>query len=308
MSFAFPGGRAVARACVIVLAGLLGLGIAVSAARAQPAAPVAAFTSDRLTVEVVGQGPDVVLIPGLASSREAFRPLADRLKGARRVHLVQLSGFAGQLWTGGDGPFVDPAVEALAAYIRAAKLEKPVVIGHSMGGLSALLLAQRHPELVGRVMTVDSLPFYSVMFGPTATPASAKPFADKMAAGVLSASPEAFAAQQAATAKGLSRTPAAQEAVAAWSLASDRRAVAKALSEVMTLDARPGLAAMKTPVTAVYAVDAEGPLPPGVVGALWMREYGDLPGVKLVRVENSRHFIMADQPEAFARAVDGFLK
>ncbi|MEH0198418.1 alpha/beta hydrolase [Caulobacter sp. CCNWLY153] len=303
MSLAFLGGRAVARACIIVLIVLLGLGIAVSVARAQPA-----LASDRLSVEVVGQGPDVVLIPGLASSREAFRPLADRLKATHRVHLVQLSGFAGQPWTGGDGPFVDPAVEALAAYIRSAGLKRPAVIGHSMGGLSGLLLAQRHPDLVGRVMTVDTLPFYSAMFGPTATPASARPFADRMAAGILSASPEAFAAQQAAAAKGLSKTPAMQETIVAWSLASDRKAVAKAISEVMTLDARPGLAAMKTPVTALYAVDAEGALPPAVVGALWMREYDALPGVKLVRVDSSRHFIMADQPEAFAKAVEGFLK
>lgn len=303
MSLAFLGGRAVARACIIVLAALLGLGIAISVARAEPA-----FTSERLSVEVVGQGPDVILVPGLASSREVFRPLADRLKATHRVHLVQLSGFAGQPWTGGEGPFVDPAVEALAAYVRSAGLARPAVIGHSMGGLSALLLAQRNPQLVGRVMTVDALPFYSAMFGPTATPASARPFADRMAAGILSASPEAFAAQQAAAAKGLSRAPAMQEAIVAWSLASDRQAVAKAIFEVMTLDARPGLAAMKVPVTAVYAADAEGALPPGVVGALWMREYDALPGVKLVRVEGSRHFIMADQPEAFAKAVDVFLK
>ncbi|PVM91020.1 alpha/beta fold hydrolase [Caulobacter endophyticus] len=303
MLLAFLGGRAVARALVIVLTALLGLGIAVSVARAQPD-----YVADRLTVEVVGQGPDVILAPGLASSREAFRPLADRLKPTHRVHLVQLSGFAGQPWTGGEGPFVDPAVEALATYIRSAGLRQPAVIGHSMGGLSGLLLAQRHPELVGRLMTIDSLPFYSAMFGPTATSASARPFADRMAASVLSASPEAFAAQQTAAAKGLSRTPAMQETIVAWSLASDRKAVARAISEVMTLDARPGLAAMKTPVTALYAVDAEGALPPAVVGALWMREYDALPGVKLVRVEGSRHFIMADQPEAFAKAVDGFLK
>lgn len=303
MSFALPGGRVVARACIIVLAALLVLGIAVSIARAEPA-----YKSDRLSVEVVGQGPDVILVPGLASSREVFRPLADRLKATHRVHLVQLAGFAGEPWVHGDGPFVDPEVEALAAYVRSASLKRPAVIGHSMGGLSALLLAQRNPDLVGKVMTVDTLPFYSAMFGPTATAASAKPFADRMAASVLSASPEAFAAQQAAAAKGLSRTPAMQETIVAWSLASDRKAVAKAISEVMTLDARPGLAAMKTPVTALYAVDAEGALPPAVVGALWMREYDALPGVKLVRVENSRHFIMTDQPEVFAKAVDGFLK
>ena len=51
---------------------------------------------DRISVEVVGQGPDVVLIPGLASSRETYRRTAERLRGRYRLHLVQVAGFAGE--------------------------------------------------------------------------------------------------------------------------------------------------------------------------------------------------------------------
>ena len=63
------------------------------------AAPVVqtspAFASDRLSVEVIGSGPDVILIPGFGSSREVWRAEATRLAPTHRVHLVQLAGFAG---------------------------------------------------------------------------------------------------------------------------------------------------------------------------------------------------------------------
>lgn len=284
---------------------------AVAPVRAAPAGAetmtAAPFVSDRLSVEVVGQGPDVILIPGLASSREVWRATADRLKATHRVHLVQLAGFAGEPWRHGDGAFVQPEVQELARYIRQAGLNRPAVIGHSMGGLSGLLLAQQQPELVGRLMTVDSLPFYSALFGPTATADSARPFADQAAAMILSADEAGYRTQQAATAKALSRTPEEQARIVAWSMASDRRAVASALKDVMTTDARPGLAAMTTPVTALYAADADGGAPAAMADGMWGREYAALPGVTLIRVEGSRHFIMADQPARFAELVDAFL-
>ncbi len=267
----------------------------------------APFLTDRLSLEVVGAGPDVILIPGLASAREVWRATADRLKATHRVHLVQLAGFAGEPWTHGDGAFVQPEVDELARYIRQARLDRPAVIGHSMGGLSGLLLAQQQPGLVGRVMTVDSLPFYSALFGPTATAESARPFADQAAGMILGADAASFRTQQEATAKALSRTPSEQVRIVAWSMATDRLAMASAMKDVMTTDARPGLAAMTTPVTALYAADADGGAPAAMADAMWGREYSTLPGVTLIRVDGSRHFIMADQPERFAELVDAFL-
>lgn len=279
------------------------------AVRAEPAPAQAAraFASDRLSVEVVGSGPDVILIPGFASSRDVWRAEAERLKATHRVHLVQLAGFAGEPWSHGDGPFVAPVVGELARYIREAGLERPAVIGHSMGGLTGVLLAQAHPDLVGRVMSVDSLPFFSAMFGPQATVETARPFADQAAAGILGADEASFRAQQAQTAVGLSRDPATRTAMVEWSMAGDRRAMAAAIREVMTTDARPGLATMTTPVWAVYASDAAGGAPAAMADALWAREYATLPGVRLIRIDGSRHFIMADQPERFAEVVDQFL-
>jgi pimeloyl-ACP methyl ester carboxylesterase len=90
-------------------------------------------------------------------------------------------------------------------------------------------------------------------------------------------------------------------------MASDRQALATAIKEVMLTDLRPALPAMTTPVWAVYAADANGGASPAMADALWQREYATLPGVTLIRVDDSRHFIMADQPERFSEIVDRFL-
>ena len=92
-----------------------------------------------------------------------------------------------------------------------------------------------------------------------------------------------------------------------WSMASDRQAMAAAIRDVMTTDVRPELAAMTTPVWAVYAADADGGTPATMADAMWASQYADLPGVTLIRVDDSRHFIMADQPGLFAATVDRFL-
>ena len=277
------------------------------AASPAPAAQSSAFVSDRLSVEVVGQGPDVILIPGFGCSREVWRATAERLKAGHRVHLVQLAGFAGEPWRHGDGPFVQPVVDELERYVRAQGLERPAVIGHSMGALVGLMLAQQHPDAVGKLMSVDSLPFFSALYGPQATAETAAPFADQAAAGILDTPDAAFRAGQAQAAAGFSRDPATRERIVDWTLASDRQAMAAAIREVMTTDVRPGLKAMTTPVTALYAADADGGAPAAMADALWSREYADLPGVTLVRIDDSRHFIMADQPARFAERVDAFL-
>lgn len=306
-------GRATLRAFLVASALALAVGgVVLIAGRAEAQAvddaeAEAVFRDGRISVEIVGQGPDVILIPGYGSSREVWRPLAERLSATHRVHLVQYAGFAGEPWTHGDGPLLTPAVAAVAGYIEAQGLERPAVIGHSMGGLSALLLAQARPDLVGRIMSVDSLPFFSALFGPTATVESARPFAAQAAARMLSGDEATLRAGQTAGAPGLSKDAATQTAMIDWVMASDRQALATGIAEVMTTDARPGLSAMTVPVWAIYAADADGGAPSAMADAMWSSQWAGVPDLTLERVDGSRHFIMADQPEAFYAIVDRFL-
>ncbi len=281
--------------------------VGVTAAFAQPGAQASAFVSDRLSVEVVGAGPDVILIPGFGCSREVWRTTADRLKATHRVHLVQLAGFAGEAWSHGDGPFVQPVVEELDRYIRSQGLERPAVIGHSMGALAGLVLAQQHPEAVGRLMSVDSLPFFGALRGPQVTVEAMRPAAEQTAQTLLALSAESFRAAQVGSAQGMTRDAALRVRLVDWTTGSDRKAMAAAMRDVLLTDARPGLATLRVPVTALYASDADGGAPAAQADQAWGHEYAALPGVKLIRVDGSRHFIMADQPQRFSELVDQFL-
>jgi 3-oxoadipate enol-lactonase len=108
----------------------------------------------RLDVEVVGEGRDLVLLHSLLSDRTSFEPLAARLKGERRLILVNLPGF-------GKSPAAGPAISDYADRIAALfdELSLPPetdVLGNGLGGFVGLHLAIRHGRRFGRLVLVGS--------------------------------------------------------------------------------------------------------------------------------------------------------
>jgi pimeloyl-[acyl-carrier protein] methyl ester esterase len=272
-----------------------------------PPAPATAATEApaRFSVIVEGSGPDVILIPGLMSGRQVWDGAVVSLGGKYRVHRLQLAGFAGEpAGANKEGELLPAIVEALHAYIAANRLERPALVGHSMGGLLSLMLAEKYPDDAGRVLIVDALPFYSMLFGPTATVDAVKPQAATMRDAIAAMGDEAFRAQQAGTFASLVKTEAARPGLIAQSLASDRGVAARAVYEVMTTDARPGLAALKPPLTVAYATNAFAT--EAMMGPLY-RAYSAAPGARLVEVPDAYHFLMIDQPERFNAILAEFL-
>jgi pimeloyl-ACP methyl ester carboxylesterase len=266
----------------------------------------AAAAPTRFTVKVSGAGADVILIPGLLSSGEVWDATAARLSMSRRVHVVTLAGFAGaSAGANAQGEILGPFVEELAGYIRAGGLKDVAVIGHSMGGLSGNLLAGRHPELVSRLMVVDSLPLYWLMMGPNAT---VERFRAQSAAArdtILAMSAEQFAQAQGDQVSAFAKSREAQDRILRWAVASDRAVGARVLYEAATTDARPVLPRITADVRVLYACDP--PTPPAALDAMYASAYAGLAKKRLVRIDGSRHFIMYDQPGRFAAEVDGFL-
>ena len=282
---------------------------ALGALAGRPAHAAAPRASDRIIVTVSGQGPDVVLIPGLSSSGAVWSDTVRQLSGRYRVHVVQVAGFASAPAAGnGEGPVLEPLVEAVADYVRSAGLRSPAVIGHSMGGLTGLMLARRHPQALGRLMIVDSVPFYPVLFSPAATVEAVRPQARAMRDSMAGLSAETFAAQQAMAMPRLVRSPEGLKAALADSQASSPSVVARAMYDVLTTDLRGELAAVTTPVTVLYPHDPVMGAPQAAIDQTYAGAYAALAGVKLERIDAALHFIMLDQPAAFADAVERFLK
>jgi pimeloyl-ACP methyl ester carboxylesterase len=287
-------------------AALVANGAVPSPLAAQPrAAHAAAFQPTRFSVTVEGSGPDLILIPGLTSSRHVWDRAVASLGGRYRVHRIQIAGFGGEPARGNAaGPVLAPVVEELHAYIRANDLH-PMVAGHSVGGLMTLMLAQRHPEDVSRALIVDALPFYGMLMGPQTTAESMAPQVAQLRDMIAAMNDDAWRAQQAAAAARLASTPEGQAELVADSMASDRSVVARALYEDATMDMRPLLPTIRTPLTVVYAVNPFAT--EAMYGQLMRSGYATAPNARLIPVEPSYHFIMLDQPARFAELLRGFL-
>lgn len=275
---------------------------------AEPVAEMPHSFASRISVEVTGAGDPVVLVPGLASSADVWDKTVEQLAATHEVHTVQIGGFAGA--PSGDNASegaLEAVVDELAAYIEAKGLEQPALIGHSMGGLISLMIAEQHPDLPGRLMSVDSLPYYAVMMMPGATVEAMQPMANNMYNQVSGMTDEQFDAMQARGIPGLVASPDGQKAVTTWSADSDKDVIARFTHALLTTDARDGLSQIKVPVTVVYAYNADMGVSQNVIGDMWASNYEGLEGVELRPVTGSRHFIMFDRPEAFAAEVEAFL-
>jgi pimeloyl-ACP methyl ester carboxylesterase len=264
--------------------------------------------SNRITVTVRGHGPDALLIPGLATSGAVWDATASHLENHFRLHIVQVAGFAGAPpQANAQGPVLQPTVDAIDAYIKTNKLQAPRVIGHSLGGLMGAMLAIQHPEDVGGLMIVDSLPFFGAIFGMKDT-AAAMPQAAAMRDNILAQTQEDYAKSETAFMHTLVKSPDGYKLATKWAIASDKSVVARAMYEDMTTDIRPQLHKIKIPVTMLYPWDSLSGFPQAATDRLYQESYAALPDKKIARIDGSFHFIMLDQPEKFAAEVDKFLK
>jgi pimeloyl-ACP methyl ester carboxylesterase len=263
---------------------------------------------DRITVTVRGQGPDVILIPGLTCSGAVWDATAAHLEGHYRLHVVQIDGFAGApSRANAQGPVMQPVLGSLDAYIKTNNLKSPRIIGHSFGGTLGLALAIQHPEDVGRLMVVDALPFFGMLYGATDAD-SAKTMAVNLRDHTVTESQNAYAQEEKSFLPSLVKSPDGRKLATQWAIASDKSVVARATYDDLTTDLRPKLAEIKTLVTILYPWDASSPYSQSDTDGFYQRNYLALPNKKMVRVDDSLHFIMFDQPDAFLAQVDAFLK
>jgi pimeloyl-ACP methyl ester carboxylesterase len=260
-------------------------------------------------VSIVGQGRPIVMIPGLASSGTTWDATAEHLAPHFQCYKVTLAGFAGVPPI--DSPLLTTARDQLAAWIRDHHLDRPVIMGHSLGGFVALDLAAHDPELVGPVIIVDSLPFFAQAWFQVDTLAAAQPTIDKMRAGMEGLSHEQWVAYTKAgtSTNGMATSPADQKTLIDWGLASDQKTVTNAMLDLVGADLRPELKSIETPVLVIgtwvglknYGVtEAE-------VAQEFHQQYAGVRDLHFVMSDTARHFVMWDDPVWFDRQVDDFL-
>jgi pimeloyl-ACP methyl ester carboxylesterase len=110
----------------------------------------------KLSCAEFGDGPPLLILHGLFGSGRNWTSIARKLAETRRVLAVDLRNHGASPW--------DPAMDypTMAAdvleLIEEKALDRPVVLGHSMGGKTAMAAALAAPRAVGALIVADIAP------------------------------------------------------------------------------------------------------------------------------------------------------
>jgi pimeloyl-ACP methyl ester carboxylesterase len=112
----------------------------------------------RLYYERTGSGePELLFVHGWCCDHTTFQPQFDHFAGAHAVTALDLRG-CGQSDRPEDGYAIRYFADDLAGFCQEVGIEKPVVVGHSLGGIIGVELAARHPTLPRALVLVDPTP------------------------------------------------------------------------------------------------------------------------------------------------------
>ena len=293
---------------------LLLLSGAVPALAAGGAASAAQTAADNpalhptFTVRVVGKGQPMLLIPGLNCPGAVWDEVVAHYQQRYQCHVISLAGFGGTAPVAVTDPLLPAVRDQLLAYINTQKLNKPVVVGHSLGGFMALALSTARPDAIGPLVIVDSLPYMAAIQNPAATPETVKPAADKMRQQMRQGRLSAAAQRQMVA--GMATDTARQALIARWSTASDPATTAQAMYDMYTIDLRADISRIQQPVLVLgaWAAYAQYGSTKESTRAIFAQQYAKLPQTRIEMSEAGRHFLMYDDAAWTFQQVDAFLK
>jgi pimeloyl-ACP methyl ester carboxylesterase len=166
------------------------------------------------------------------------------------------------------------------------ELDRPVIIGHSMGGVIVANIAERHPDLARGLVLVDApVLFDPALFAPIIGAFRADP--RTAAAGVI----ERFWTEQ--------TPPALRESIPPRMLATPEHVMQSAFLGLPEFDAEPALKGAKVPV---WIVSAEGP-----IGSAHLRATELNPLISVDIWEGAGHFLQSERPAEFNSALAAFV-
>jgi pimeloyl-ACP methyl ester carboxylesterase len=273
-------------------------------------APAERFEIGGMLVERHGErGRPLVLVPGLASGAWAWQGLVSEFSREHVVYVVTLPGFDGRPAVAGNA--LDAARQSLIELISARRLDKPVLVGHSLGGILALAVAEEQPALVGGVVSIDGLPVFP---GTEELPLAQRlQMAQGAKARVAGISAAAFGEQQQRYMRGIGVLDMDKaDELARLSARSDPAAVGQYVADTLAVDLRPGLGKIGAPVLLLapyFEADAaQRQISQQDTVDYYKRLMEGTPRLEVVSITPSRHFAMFDQPAQVADAIRAYLK
>jgi pimeloyl-ACP methyl ester carboxylesterase len=188
----------------------------------------------------------------------------------------------------------------IAAYIKDKKLEKVVLIGHSMGGGLALALAADYPQLISKIIVVDAVPCLSALMNPSFKSKENNDCSNSVKQ-ITAMSDEQFYQMQRKSIPQLLADTSRYESVIGWSVKSDRKTFAEMYCDFSNTDLREKITSITCPsliLLEAYFVNIK-PLIEG--------QYKNLKTTNLQYANKGMHFIMYDDQDWYFSQLNAFI-
>ncbi len=257
----------------------------------------------RLATDQAGAGEPLVLIHGLATSRQIWNGVVPALARTRLVITLDVPGF-GESEPVGAGFELEAVAARIVEGLEAAGVEQPFdLVGHSLGAGIALTLASVRAEAVQRLVLVAPAGLAAV---PRPASVLLSGSADLLLATRRRLAPltdlgwgrRLLLGFSAADAAGLSPTQARMLVEAS---ASAQR-TAGALATITRSDLRPIVARCPAPLAAIWGA-RDRTVPLRVAEVIRVAR----PEAEIVTIEDAGHVVMVERPGEFAAALGGLL-
>ncbi len=252
------------------------------------------------TVQKSGsKGKNIILIPGFMSSSSVWNETVTQLNKSNTCHVLQMAGFAGSKPVGQAK--MSSWRESISNYIKDQKIEKPIIIGHSLGGVLAMDIAAHHSNLIQSIVVVDALPSLTALMNPTFK-ASENPDCQQIVDYFTGMSPEQFKAMQTQTANGMSAIPEKQKEIIDWSLQSDRLFSAQMYCDFNNTDLRGTLQHIQVP--SLILLNAQF----SQIKDTMETQFAGLKKKNIQFANTPMHFLMYDAKDWFMEKISAFIQ
>ena len=98
----------------------------------------------------------MILLHGFIAHAHSWDGFAAKMQDSYHVIALDQRGHGDSDWAQDGAYTAEDFRDDLAAFIDTLEVEKPVIVGHSMGGRNAIIYAGTHPEKTDRLVAIDS--------------------------------------------------------------------------------------------------------------------------------------------------------
>lgn len=275
-------------------------------------------------VEILGSGPiDMILIPGLYVDWTVYEEFMQRNASRYTMYAVTLPGFggtgappiaAGQTYS--SKRWLNNAVARIADLIDEHDMDRPVVVGHSLGGQIAMRMGAEHAGKVSKVINLDTLPAMPIPGRPQQVKTSQETRNQLIDTGwgpTMERQGELVWQQaQAVYMQGQMKDPERAKEIGAIASAVPKAIGARYFLELASQDLYDDIINMPTPMLTIAAKPDMGLMGgrPGSVPADWRyykNRVKDASHLSFVEIHDAAHYITEDQPEELDQVISDYL-